>query len=65
MINSVKYFLIAILATVIIGCATTVMDHTELLDNIQADLLGDMPLPQGSKINNDKSLILGAGKSWA
>ena len=65
MINSLKSFLIAILATSIIGCTTTVMDHTELLDNIQADLLGDMPLPKGSKINNDKSLILGAGTSWA
>ena len=65
MINSLKSFLIAILATSIIGCTTTVMDHTELLDNIQTDLLGDMPLPKGSKINNDKSLILGAGTSWA
>ncbi len=44
------------------GCASG--GSTESLDNIQQQLLGDMPLPQGSKISNDQSLILGGGSQW-
>ena len=44
------------------GCASS--GTTENLDNIQQQLLGDMPLPQGSKISNDQSLILGGGPQW-
>ena len=45
------------------GCATG-SGSIESLDNIQQQLLGDMPLPQGSKISNDQSLILGGGPQW-
>ena len=45
------------------GCAAG-GGTTESLDNIQQQLLGDMPLPQGSKISNDQSLILGGGPQW-
>lgn len=45
------------------GCATG-SGSTESLDNIQQQLLGDMPLPQGSKISNDQSIILGGGSQW-
>ena len=44
------------------GCASS--GTTENLDNIQQQLLGDMALPQGSKISNDQSLILGGGPQW-
>ena len=44
------------------GCASS--GTTENLDNIQQQLLGDMPLPQGSRISNDQSLILGGGPQW-
>ncbi|MEN9879870.1 MAG: hypothetical protein RIQ55_516 [Pseudomonadota bacterium] len=44
------------------GCASS--GSTESLDNIQQQLLGDMPLPQGSKISNEQSLILGGGPQW-
>ena len=46
----------------IAGCASS--GSTESLDNIQQQLLGDMPLPQGSKISNEQSLILGGGPQW-
>ena len=65
MLNSFKLLSIGLVLSQLLGCSTTVMDHTESLDNIQTDLLGDMPLPRGSKINNDQSLILGAGSAWA
>ena len=35
------------------GCASGGFGSAESLDNIQQQLLGDMPLPQGSKISND------------
>lgn len=60
-----KFLIASVVLFQFLACSTTVMDHTESLDHIQADLLGDMPLPQGSKINNDQSLILGAGSAWA
>ena len=47
----------------LLGCATGT-GSIENLDNIQQQLLGDMPLPQGSKISNDQSLILGGGPQW-
>ncbi len=48
---------------VLSGCAVG-GGTTESLDNIQQQLLGDMPLPQDSKISNDQSLILGGGPQW-
>jgi hypothetical protein len=46
------------------GCASGGFGSTESLDNIQQQLLGDMPLPQGSKISNEQSIILGGGAQW-
>lgn len=51
-----------LVVTVLAGCASG--GSTESLDNIQQQLLGDMPLPQGSKISNEQSLILGGGPQW-
>ena len=45
------------------GCAAG-GGSTESLDSIQQQLLGDMPLPQGSRMSNDQSLILGGGPQW-
>ena len=46
------------------GCASGGFGSAESLDNIQQQLLGDMPLPQGSKISNEQSIILGGGAQW-
>lgn len=35
------------------------------LARIQKQLVGDLPLPKGSRLLNDQSLILGGGNSWA
>lgn len=39
--------------------------NTENIDAIQQGLLGDVPLPKGSRIDNDQSLMLGGGTGWA
>ena len=46
------------------ACASGGFGSAESLDNIQQQLLGDMPLPQGSKISNEQSIILGGGPQW-
>ncbi|MEN9902406.1 MAG: hypothetical protein RL651_1070 [Pseudomonadota bacterium] len=56
--------LIVMLVLCLAGCASGGFGSSESLDNIQQQLLGDMPLPQGSKISNDQSLILGGGPQW-
>lgn len=61
---SVKMFVLGfvLMTGFMSGCASN--GSTESLDNIQQQLLGDMPLPQGSKISNEQSLILGGGPQW-
>jgi hypothetical protein len=56
--------LLALFVSLLAGCASGGFGGTENLDSIQQQLLGDMPLPQGAKINNDQSLILGGGPQW-
>lgn len=48
------------------GCNSMTMapSSTENLDSIQQQLLGDMPLPKGARIDNNQSLILGSGSNW-
>ncbi len=57
-------------STVLVGCSTTPM-HTadtssasgaEQIPNVE--LLGQLQLPTGAKIINERTLILGAGDSW-
>lgn len=36
----------------------------EDIDAIGQQLLGDMPLPKGAKLDNNQSLILGSGSNW-
>jgi hypothetical protein len=47
------------------ACASLGAAHWESLDTLQQQLLGDMPLPPGTTIDNGQSLILGSGASWA
>jgi hypothetical protein len=49
------------------ACATTTATNAdgETVQDIQAKLLGEMPLPGGARINNENSLILGSGDGWA
>jgi hypothetical protein len=56
--------LLALFVSVLAGCASGGLGSGENLDSIQQQLLGDMPLPQGAKIDNDQSLILGGGPQW-
>ncbi len=48
------------------GCnSLPVIDgQKEDVDAIRKQLLGEMPLPLGAKIDNDASLILGSGENW-
>jgi len=59
---------IPFLATLLLlaGCnSLPVIDgQKEDIDAIRKQLLGEMPLPLGAKINNEASLILGAGENW-
>ena len=57
------FFLSALLA----ACATggdTISGTPAEVEDIQTQLLGDMPLPQGAKISNSESIIIGRGDSW-
>ena len=56
--------MIALSCLLLAGCASGGFGSAESLDNIQQQLLGDMPLPQGSKISNEQSMILGGGPQW-
>jgi hypothetical protein len=50
------------------GCAANAPLTSTEGDNIQEaqnKLLGDMPLPNGARIINENSLILGGGDGWA
>ena len=38
--------------------------NLESLDSFQQQLLGDMKLPEGVKIDNSQSLVLGGGATW-
>jgi hypothetical protein len=44
------------------GSASTEGDD---LARVQKQLVGDLPLPEGARLNNEQSLILGGGNSWA
>lgn len=49
------------------GCATSDDSATgtpEEVNQIQAQLLGDMPLPAGARIMGTDSLIIGRGDNW-
>ena len=55
----------AVLAAILmVGCSTISPSSMENLDSVQQQLLGDMPLPGGAKIDNNHSLILGSGATW-
>ena len=46
------------------GCGSMGSSNLESLDNFQQQLLGDMKLPEGVKIDNSQSLVLGGGSTW-
>lgn len=56
-------------ASLLISACTTLGVSTDTegddLERIQKQLVGDLPLPKGSRLLNDQSLILGGGNSWA
>ena len=55
------------LATFLVACAITGDSPTGTpaeVQEIQNQLLGDMPLPQGAKIAGSESIIIGSGNQW-
>jgi hypothetical protein len=70
MISPSNFFRVAIGSTLIsillFGCASSndSSSVTNEAQEIQAQVLGDMPLPAGSKILSADSLIIGRGDNW-
>lgn len=57
--------LLAATALFVAACASVPGSGSlENIESIQQQLLGDLPVPQGSRIDNGKSLILGSGPNW-
>jgi hypothetical protein len=55
------------LATLLSACASSGDSPTGTsaeVQEIQNQLLGDMPLPQGAKITGSDSIIIGSGNQW-
>ena len=63
-------FVLAIAVSILLflgGCATSGDSPTgtpDEVNQIQAQLLGDMPLPAGARIMGTDSLIIGRGDNW-
>ena len=58
---------VALLAALLLGACATGDSPTgsqDEINQIQSQLLGDMPLPTGAKIMGSDSLIIGRGDGW-
>ena len=55
-----------LLACLLFGCATgdSPSGTPAEVQEVQTQLLGDMPLPQGAKIVGAESIIIGGGDQW-
>jgi hypothetical protein len=55
-----------LLASLLFGCATgdSPSGTPAEVQEVQTQLLGDMPLPQGAKIVGAESIIIGGGDQW-
>jgi hypothetical protein len=62
-----KLFVLFLVSMGLVACVSAPLTNADgdSLSDVQSKLLGDMPLPGGSTIDNDKSLILGSGDGWA
>lgn len=63
----IKTTLTALAASFLLGACATGDSPTgtqEEINQIQSQLLGDMPLPTGAKIMGSDSLIIGRGDGW-
>ena len=55
------------LAALLSGCASSGDSPTgtaEEIQEVQSQLLGDMPLPQGARLSGGDSIIIGRGNEW-
>jgi hypothetical protein len=62
-VSAITFFLAALLG----ACASSGDSPTgtaEEIQEIQSQLLGDMPLPQGSRLVGADSIIIGRGNEW-
>ncbi len=70
MINfqSIKVSLVTLFLTSILwGCASSgdsPSGNAEEIQEVQTQLLGDMPLPQGARLSGADSIIIGRGNEW-
>ncbi len=66
--NTSKVSAIAFLLSMLLGaCASSGDSPTgspQEVQELQSQLLGDMPLPQGAKLNGTDSIIIGRGNEW-
>jgi hypothetical protein len=67
-IQTLKVSAIALFLSALLGACATSGDSPSgtpaEVQEIQTQLLGDMPLPQGAKIAGSDSIIIGGGNQW-
>jgi len=62
-VKALTLFLVALLG----ACASSgdsPSGSPQEVQEVQSQLLGDMPLPQGAKLNGTDSIIIGRGNEW-
>jgi len=62
----IKAGFLILLGSVLFGCASgdSPSGTQSEVQEVQTQLLGDMPLPQGAKIVGAESIIIGGGDQW-
>ncbi|MES2585959.1 MAG: hypothetical protein V4536_03465 [Pseudomonadota bacterium] len=67
-IHTLKVSTVAILLSALLGACASSGDSPsgtpEEIQDVQSQLLGDMPLPQGARIVGADSIIIGRGNEW-
>ncbi len=65
--NNCKRLFASLSLLVLTACGTAPITNTDgmTVQDVQTKLLGDMPMPGGTTMNPEKSLILGSGDGWA
>ena len=70
LVSSGVAFTLIIISAVLVGCSSTPLRTADTSSSFGAEqvpnveLLGQLQLPTGAKIINERTLILGAGDSW-
>jgi hypothetical protein len=65
--NSIKYLLILSFAALLTACAaggSSIGGDSTVTEATSKQLTGDVPLPPGSTIKQQETLVMGAGSTW-